>query len=300
LGEDLQQIGLYVHRIRVFEDYNRQELGRDAGQFNLRQVIGEFVAFHERNFMETDERMAKLAEVVYSDDTTSGIIRYGTTGLASDIVDAETDELKLRRERTDIEYIPLYFCFYVPDGEDTWYVATQSFGGRSFSSTFNTTFRDFAEHRTNRSVTVQKVMPTSQADMARKPVQKITMIKRHVPPEGFSNQVGDLAKELKMSLSVSLDGRGALGFYEEVRDRIAEKQAVALVYEGIEFEEMQATVKIGSSYRTVSLVGVNNTAGVVDVSGLVERNEDEYPVFESIHEVATDVLRDYMIEYRDQ
>lgn len=294
------QIGLYVHRLRVFEDYERLELGSGAGQFDLHTIAAQFAAYYERNFISADGRLSKLMDVTYEDDAIYGVIRYGSTGVASDIVDAETDCVRLRREKVDVEVIPLYFCFYTPSGEDTWYLATQSFGGRSCSTSFNRAFRDFASDRTENSIMVQKVMPMDEMDLARNPVQKLTLIRRHVPPEGFQDQFGNLSKELMMSLSIKINGRGSLGRLEDIRDRIADRSDVALVHEGIEFEEVQATVRVGSTYRKVGIIGASNNAGVVDVSDLVERDDDDFPEFESIHDVAIETLESYLIEYRDQ
>ncbi len=287
----MQQIGLYVHRLRILEDFDRIELGSQAGQFDLAEFVHNFTAHHTNEFIEGGERRSKLADVLESDEFISGVIRYGTTGIASDIVSSETDEILLRREREDVEYIPLYFCFYTPDGEDTWYIVTQSFGGRSCSSSFNLAFRDFVSNQINQSVMIQKVMPIDGIDVAGQAVQKLTLVRRHVNSSEFEEQIGDLARELKVSMSISVDGRGALGVFDTIRDRISGREDVAMIYDGIEFEEAQATVRIGSSYRQVGIVGPSNNAGVVDISDQVERDADEIPVFASIDEISKTNLR---------
>lgn len=206
----------------------------------------------------------------------------------------------MRRERTDVERIPLFFCAYMPSGEETWYIATQSFGGRSCSSTFNWHLRDFCQARMKHHLTIQKVMPTEDDAYAENSVQKLTLVRRRVPSEEFQQQIGELARELKVSLSISIDGRGALGMMANIRDRIAERGDAALIYDGIDFDEIDATVRIGKSYRKVALIGPSNVAGVVDVSDDIERDLDQYPTYDSIRNVGIHVCRDMLVHYRDQ
>ena len=295
----MHQIGLYIHRLRVFVDNEREELGPNPGQFNLGRFVNEFVDLHTVQPLEGADRRSRLSNVQIDDDFICGWIRYGTTGVASDIIDPETDNLELRREKSFVEEIPLFFCFYIPEGEDTWYVASQSFGNRSCSSSFNRDFYNYFGERNNSILQVQKVMPVDGIDMMGRQVQKITLVRRHVASEEARDQIGNLARELKMSLSISVDGRGSLGLYDEIRDRIAGRGDVALTVDGIEFEEIQATVRVGNSYRKVGLVGPSNNAGVVDVSDLVQRDTDDYPTYDSIRDVGREICEEYLNEFRD-
>ncbi|MEO0765095.1 MAG: hypothetical protein AAFY75_03670 [Pseudomonadota bacterium] len=262
--------------------------------------MDQFVGFYSNNLIAGDDRSSTLEVMTQEENHVAGIIHYGSFGIAADIVDGQTSEVKTRRERTDVERIPLFFLLYTPSGEDTWYMATQSFGGRSCSSTFNSHLRDFCQDHMNQQMMIQKVMPTSEDAYADQSIQKLTLIRRRVASEEFQQQIGELARELKVSLSVSVDGRGALGSYESIRDWIAEREDAALTYDGIEFDEINATVRIGSSYRKVALIGPSNVAGVIDISDDVQRDGDEYPVYDSILNTALEVCNGMLIQYRDQ
>ena len=296
----MHQVGLFVHRLRVFDDHARQELGTNTGQFNLRQFIDNFVSFHETDAIEGADRTSRLSDTTSNEEFSSGLIRYGTTGIASNIIDPRTNEVQLRRQKEFVEEIPLYFSFYTPDGEDTWYVVSQSYGTRSCSSAFNRSFLTFFTDRSEKSLTIQKVMPIDGSEMEYRNVQKITLVKRRVPSEAARNQVGNLAKELKTSLSISIDGRGSLGMFGNIRDYVEQQEDVALVFDGIEYEEMQATVKVGGSYRKVGIIGPNNNAGVVDVSDQIVRDDDDFPTFSSIDAVSDQICQEYLIAFRDQ
>ena len=74
-------------------------------------------------------------------------------------------------------------------------------------------------------------MPTEDQQLKGEKVQKLTLIRRRVPSGEFESQIGDLARELKVSMSISVDGRGALGIFDDIRDRMAERADVALVYD---------------------------------------------------------------------
>jgi hypothetical protein len=241
-----------------------------------------------------------LTDVDDDDDCLYGLIKYGTTGIASDIIDPVHNVVQLRREKNFIEEIPLFFIFYMPEGEDTWYVASQSFGSRSCSTAFNRALFDFFRERSNLILQVQKVMPIDGLEMEPRPVQKLTLIRRRVDSEEFPNQLGHLARELMVTMSISIDGRGALGLFSEIRDRLEGRADRALVYDGIEFDEAQATVKVGNSYRKVGLLGASNNAGVVDVSDQIERDDDDFPTFESIKNISLEICEEYLAEYRDQ
>lgn len=296
----MQQIGLYVHRIRVFENNERLELGSGPGQFDLRAVVNAFVNFHQNEAIVSPDRTSKLIHPVFDNEFASGMIRYGVTGIASEITNPEDPDFLVERLISFVEEIPLYYCIYTPDGEDTWYIATQSYGGRSCSTSFNKALFDYFRERHEAILQVQKMIPIDGNNVEHSPVQKLTMIRRAVPADEFEAQVGDLAHELQMQLSISVDGRGALGVYQNVRDRLSGDENVALAYNGIEFQELQATVRIGNSYRKVGIIGANNSAGSVDVSEEVERQANEHPEWASIDTIARQLCAEYLIQYRDQ
>ncbi|WP_439507357.1 hypothetical protein [Yoonia sp.] len=295
----MQQIGLYIHRLRVFVQNERLELGPNPGQFDLGQVVRAFVQHHQGQPLEGVDRISRLTDIQVENDFVCGWIKYGSTGIASDIINPITNELELRRQRDFVEEIPLFFCFYIPEGEDTWYVVTQSFGNRSCSSSFNNAFFNFFRERSNFILQVQKVMPVDGLDLANRPVQKLTLVRRNVEGDEARNQIGNLARELKVSLSIAVDGRGALGVFDDIRDHIAGRGDIALMYNGIEFDEVQATVRIGNSYRKVGLVGASNNAGVVDVSDDVDRDGDDHPIYQSIRDKSREICEEYLAEYRD-
>ena len=88
--------------------------------------------------------------------------------------------------------------------------------------------------------------------------------------------------------------------FGNIRDYVEQQEDVALIFGGIEYEEMQATVKVGGSYRKVGMIGPNNNAGVVDVSDQIVRDDDDFPTFSSIDAVSDQICQEYLTAFRDQ
>lgn len=87
----MQQVGLYVHRMRVFDEHIRLELGSDDGQFDLKVLVEGFLEHFSINGMNGDDRVSTLEIITREDEWVAGYIQYGSFGIAADIVDPTTD-----------------------------------------------------------------------------------------------------------------------------------------------------------------------------------------------------------------
>ena len=70
--------------------------------------------------------------------TSDGLIMYGSSGFATDIVDRETRSTQYKRKISDIEIFPLYYRFWVPTSGEYALLALQTFGQRSCVHRFQT------------------------------------------------------------------------------------------------------------------------------------------------------------------
>lgn len=296
------QIGLMIYKVQVWENYRHLELGRQPDQFDLYSNLATIFDHYERNPYETPERRIRFTQEpprALDYPFQSGFISYSSRGLASQFEHALTGEQIFERNREDWESIPIYFALYCPDGSNAAYVAVQSFGNRSCVSLFCTGILDFFRDRwVERNITFEKVLALDQNVMANRAVKNIRLVQRFAEPGMLQPQVGVADQPLRVELSISPEGRGNFGRLIDVINRFEDQPQHALLVGGMQFDQVDATIRIGDKYRRVGVVGMADRAGNVDISDDVERDEQTlYPLFLSIDALARELLVNYGQEF---
>lgn len=297
------QIGLLVFKVSCWLNHVRQELGPARDQINFLDFVRSASRELQRRPYESEDRRVQIDLNQYplhvGGDFISGIVRYGARGPASDFEDHQTGLAIYQRSIGDWENIPLFFSWYCPPGCTTAYLATQTFGVRScFRAYANALRQIFRDRFEDYSITFEKVIALDPRDFENRSVRDIRLISRNTPPGMLQNQVGDREGALKVELRILPEDRGALGRLSEIVQRFEANAGQALLLGGLEFDRVDARIRVGGKDRRIGVIGVADYSGLIDISDDVERDPETLrPQRESIRENVEAILSQYGREF---
>ncbi|MEI4234985.1 hypothetical protein [Roseovarius sp. D22-M7] len=298
----MSKIGLYVYQLCLHDAQNYQAVpfategpGSELYEFLLVFVRGKRTTRQNNNI----ERSWRLVPKDDEGRSRHGIVHYGTFGYTSAIINPEDNQVLYNRGSDDVEEIPLYYKFWVPQNGNFGFATLQSFRDRScVTQVLGELTYEFNQRYEHVKLTTRKVMPADDAEYRNAPVKKLILSKKSVPKERSELLRNLPPEELNVELSFSVRRSRRFGVFSDVAPHIrGARGGAAFVFDGIEFDEASALVAIGGTYRKVGIIGPSNNAGVIDITDEVDLGADQHPIFESISEVTTRIIGDFREQY---
>ncbi|MCL8381209.1 hypothetical protein [Xanthobacter aminoxidans] len=222
-----------------------------------------------------------------------GYIHYGTFGFESNFVDGKTKAKKYKRSVTDVEEIPLYFEFWTSSDNRTALAAFQSFQGRSCINILFSDIQEDFERKTNNILTFKKLLPSDSKGSVYNaaPVKNIKLIKRNAGNDVTDTYIEtDGTSLVDFEISISAKRKSSLGALSDVYSRFKKSDESALIYDGVEFSEAYAEIRVGNKLRKIGLFGAHGDAGVIDLTGQVKRGLNGHPTFDSMKNETKSIL----------
>lgn len=273
----------------------------DEFEFELTpaRFLKNFVDTNSESVRDTDRERSWYFEPKaegLTEGSSKGYIHYGTYGFESDFVNSKTKKKQYRRQVDDVEEIPLFYEFWRPKGADYAFAVFQSFAGRS-CVTLVTEKIEEAFRIANEGYTLKfkKLVPTdgNGSVYADAPVKQLRFIKRNASSDIADRYIGE-SKPIDMELSLKARPKQSLGAFGSISRTLNRAgKAGAIEYDGVEFGEAIANIRIGGKYRPVGIFGVNSDAGVIDVTNDIRRGADGHPIFESLEGQVKNILGDF-------
>lgn len=246
---------------------------------------------HQRSF-HFEQRITNEYRTVH------GLLSYGMYGFESKIIDVVTGDQKYNRTITDLEEIPLYCQFWIPEGARHGYVIFQSFQGRSCNTLFMASLcKYFGNEFQNFFLGYEKLMPEQIIGLQGENVfvKELRLIKKKPSSDIVDRYLGAETSQVKeIELIMRPRRNSTLGSFARVRNIVKSKKNDGLLsYDGIDFEEASAQVEINGKRRVVGLLSPSNNTGVIDISEEVKFGEDGHPQFDSVAAISSQLLADF-------
>ena len=290
-------IGIRIYQISVTRNGKTQPL--TSGRPSFGEFISDYISSHTTSIQDSERERSWHLELKEDNNPNSykGYIHYGTYGFESDFVDAKSKKHHYRRKRTDVEIIPLYFEFWLPENEHFGFAAFQSFQGRSCINLIMTDLKNkFEKKHADDLLSFKKLLPADSKNglFASAPVKQFRLIRRDAPSDladrYFSNPEPD---SVKFEVIMSARRNKSLGNFGNLSKSIKLKSKNVVRYGGVDFPEAVAEIRIGNRTRKVGVFGLNGEAGVIDITDSITRGPDGHPTFASIA-LETDSIIDDM------
>jgi hypothetical protein len=295
-------ISLRVYAITLHPVNSSKSLPFDTDFVDVspQAFLKNFVGGHTTVVRNDDEDRSWFFEEKVSDNSgsTKGYIHYGTYGFESDFVDNKTQKKKYRRQINDIEQIPLFYQFWFPGRSTTCgYAVFQSFQGRSCVQLVTSKAqKDFRDSNEGFALRFKKLLPTDQTGSlySTAGVKRLRLIKRNAPGDKADKYIGPSKVEsVDFELSINARPRQSLGPFGALFQSLKSRAGGVVVYDGIEFSEATADIRVGNRLRKISVFGGDTDAGVIDITDDVTRGPDGHPKFESVAKEAAEILKDF-------
>lgn len=263
----------------------------------LPAFLDRFILDHEKFVNKADlEKGWKITEFKKDKKGDSrGLIAYGRYGFAASIQDVKTGKETHRRKRTESEVIDLYYRLWRPDREKFYLASFSSFSGRScITIIFNEMKSLFETKNPGFLIKFLKLMPSgaSAKIYSGKPVKNLRLISRK-PRNDLAEMLfkGKSQKTNKMTVTIHSTRNGRLGDFNDLLDSMPADSSGVITYDGIEFDQAIAMIKIGDELRPVGIFGAHADVGVVDVTEDVVKDDDGIPTYESLDLASTKILK---------
>jgi hypothetical protein len=297
-------IGLRVYKIVVVEEGHTAALPHNLDDLSvsLDEFVHNFVDAHDEIKQHAQEERSWYFQENDRDEEgqSSGLIHYGTFGFEANLIDGRTKARQYRRKITDIEEVPLFYEFWVPADCSAGLVAFQSFQGRSPINLVTTSMREaFKAKNKGYSLYFYKVMPNDMRGAAyfEAPVKKLRLIRRKVTTDITDKYFDDPEpEEVNFEIVVSARRNRSLGplraLMSGLHNELKGSGKSVITHKGLQFPEAIAEVNFGGRTRRVGVLGVNQDAGVIDLTDVVDWGPDGHPTYESLKDETDSILSD--------
>lgn len=292
-------VGLYIYKITIHNTQTHRQVAMSStGQGGLfSKFLPVFLKEKSKPVSNSAIKRSWVFQTKKQNPTLSeGLIKYGTFGHTSEIVDPQSGKSLFSRADHHIEEIPLYFQYFIGTGRSYAMCAFQSYRTWSCVTTVNGELT--SDFRTYTGDTLypkfQKVMPSEIALYANSDVKNLTMRKTKVKRDKFDVLRGLSIDDVNVEMNFSVRRRGAFGRLKDVTRQLQENSANNLLLQhGLDFDQVTATVRVGNTYKKVGVLGPAVNAGVIDVSDDVQIRNG-HPTFTSISRTASSTISEFV------
>jgi len=296
-------IGLRCYLVTAHQQRDPASLSFDDEfefEFPPARFLKNFVEINSNSVRDNDRERSWYFEPKSfggTDGSSKGYIHYGTFGFESDFVNTRTKKKQYRRKVDDVEEIPLFYEFWRPKGADYAFAVFQSFAGRSCVTLVTEKIeKAFAMANEGYALKFKKLVPNdgsgSLYDDA--PVKQLRFIKRNASSDIADRYLGESSKPIDMELLLKARRMQSLGRFGSISRKLNKSESTGvIIYDGVEFGEAIASIRIGGKYRPVGIFGINSDAGVIDITNDIKKGLDGHPVYDTLEEQAANILGDF-------
>jgi hypothetical protein len=142
---------------------------------------------------------------------------------------------------------------------------------------------------------LKKLVPNdgSASVYAQAPVKQLRFIKRNASSDIADRYIGEASNPIDMELLLKARRKQSLGPFGMISRKLKRSDAGVITYDGIDFGEAIAGIRVGGKYRPVGNFGISSDTGVIDITSDVKRGADGHPSFESVEEQVKQILADF-------
>lgn len=299
-GEVPSAIGLRAYCVRVFRKGEAKLLPLNDNPW--REAVPEFFQAFFANHSSSatmnqeKERMWYFEELKRGNRGDSqGYIHYGTYGFEANFVDGKSRRKRFVRTPSDVEVIPLFYDLWFPVNSPFGLMAFQSFAGRSCKEIVSNRIRENFEARyPGYSLGFRKLMPAvdPKSPFGDAPVKNLLFKRRKMSSDDAENYMSGV-DSWDLELSIKAERRGSLGKLFEIMQRLKKTDSGLVTFDGVDYEEALADVRIGSKIRRVGLSDAEGDFGVIDLTDKIEIAANGHPAPHSIIQEVRGILENF-------
>lgn len=235
-----------------------------------------------------------------TDRTISAVVESGEYGYEGTGFNVRRGQTSYRRTREDAELLPFYLLLSVPANSTRAVLILERFRIFGVRSVLWKDFLSYIEaFRNDYVVEINPLIPSDLIDRIRhsEDLKKVRFIKFSLPPDIVDNLDPEVPIEEEdgtLELIIKAPARGHLPVLNRVTSWLRGEAELGEVIElrGVEYDQVKVEVDVGGKQRTVDLTDFGRLRAEYDVSDEVEMADNGHPDFDSLHDIAADLLQD--------
>lgn len=248
---------------------------------------------------------AFVERTVREPNAISGILRYGSQGIASDLIDLKTTQKKYARQQTDLELIPFFFRVEIPTNGQIGYLILQGIGQNKIFTPVNSSIqREFGNFKKNNNTNAAlKIEPIFIGKLFITKYISDGIVKK-VAVSKYENRADlfeDNGENCKITTTIEAPSRNP--FKKRINDIISQNhddpneikiQIKSLLSMSDDMSsEMKIFVDYNGQVRSIDVDDFRKSATNYDITD-IEKSIDGNPVFDRIKERSISILETHI------
>jgi hypothetical protein len=252
----------------------------------------------------------KVVKTEEGDSIISGTLKSGGYGYESDIYNLSSNEIRITKGLDDAEIIPFYYLCYIPKENNIGVIMLQRFGVNGINTVFTHSLHKYIKenlpgHIIDFGSFVSKELAkafTSQAAI------KEIILTRYDLPKDLSDKYGlknfnpknfSIEFRLKAKQGAVFGNLRVNNFLNNPNAKFFETKMVKDMGFDSNNHTISVVSKLNGNTRTIDLSDTGNIKPYYDIHAQVELEPSFHPKFESINQVAKDLLNELIGEILD-
>lgn len=307
----MNSVALALYIVRVRDKTQKKYL-------NLNNIEGKtfsniFLEYCEarKNISQNKElkKVINIKSVGVTDKIIHGEIETGNYGYTSSIKKISTSEVSHEKEIDEADMVPLFFCSFIPEDSYKGIMCLERFRTFGTKTILEEDFNLYLDEiNMNARVNFHPMLPQDVAKQyfAKGSISKIRLIKNSIPDDIADKnkekyKIGEIGS---FEYVMNAKRNGALPFIKEpivkfLNNEIGLKNIFEI--DKIEYDNIKVELEIGRKKRTINLKNIDNLVGDIDISDDVRFEKNGHPNYDSIKEIAQDIVLEYgkIIDYKN-
>lgn len=287
------QIGLRIYKVQVYHNHKAQMLTDDRGPADILNFVRNCsAAFSKKPLDDGASKVVRFEPSADFKNSAHGLLKYGKYGYGSEVEDRRSGVVEHIRTVDQADTIPLYYRFWFAAGKSYGLIGLQSFGGSSCVDIVNRALVNTHEiMHPDWRLTTAKLMPNDSSLYGNKVVRSVQLVKKNSDQNIVEKALRPSDSDTKVDVELSLKARGK-GNFGKLKD-LGDKVGGHLEIGGLEFTGVFASVKVGSTFKKIGVLGVSSTAGVIDLTDDVVLDTNKHPTLKSVSDETSRHIADF-------
>lgn len=284
-------------RIRRRNDLHRCVLSRFNNSHDALEILTMYISqSRTNNDIGNLQKSYHVANFTNNRRTLSGIIKCGSYGFESDIVEKDTGEEVHHRQIEEAELLPFFFQIYIPIDENEGIVLLQKFGAFGLTGIFrHMIVRRFNRAFPNYKLELSPLIPEQLLEeyLGAGRIARLRLIRFTLPDDiADSLRHAHEEEECEVELSIKAKRGISLSIRDLLRDVFMGRRPASRILELEHFQYSKAKVEleIDGKPKTIDMTDFSRMRPTFDITGNVEYGPDGHPTYDSIDSEANDIM----------
>ncbi len=235
----------------------------------------------------------------------SGIVKTGSYGYESDIVNKNGNTITHHRTVEEAELLPFYFLASIPLNKDEGIIILQSFKQYGIKKIFTENFDNyFRAERSEYKIEINDLIPEKLLEqlLERGNITKLKYISFEQPVD-IADAVDTVDHKENQNLKAELilsEKKGIIsGVINSMKDRLPYKKGhkddplkKLIEITSFEYDTVKMEVSINGKYRNIDLCDLGNIRPTLNITDDVVFLGNGHPEFDSINQIAFDLFKE--------